>query len=104
MASIAAGQQAPDFQLSDLNGESVRLSEMRGAPVVLNFFHTGCTWCRAMIPQLDAVYDRLENIEIPILGIAVGEDTVELGPLADAGTAGQASIHGGAQVGRSRSC
>jgi len=77
MSTMQVGHEAPDFQLSDLNGETVRLSEMRGTGVVLNFFHTGCTWCRAMIPQLDAVYDRLENIEIPILGIAVGEDTTD---------------------------
>lgn len=30
-----------------------------------------------MLPELDAVYDRKDDIDIPILGIACGEDTVE---------------------------
>jgi peroxiredoxin len=77
MASIEVGREAPDFSLTDLDGERLSLSEMRGAPMVLNFFHTGCTWCRAMIPQLDNIYDRLVNLDVPILGIVVGEDTPE---------------------------
>jgi peroxiredoxin len=78
MATIELGADAPDFGLCDLNGDCVRLSEMRGTPIVLNFFHTGCTWCRAMMPQLDDVYDRYAELDVTILGIAVGEDTEEV--------------------------
>ena len=74
---LQVGTIAPDFELTDLDGESVSLSEMSGAPVVLNFFHTACTWSRTMLPELDAVYDRKDDIDIPILGIACGDDTVE---------------------------
>ncbi len=77
MAIIQAGALAPDFVLEDLNGERAQLSQMLGTPVILNFFHTGCTWCRAMIPQLDEVYDRYTELDVTMLGIAVGEDTPE---------------------------
>lgn len=30
-----------------------------------------------MLPELDAVYDRKDDIEMPILGIACGQDTIE---------------------------
>ncbi len=77
MAIIQPESDAPDFVLLDLNGERVQLSELRGTPVMLNFFHTGCTWCRAMMPQLDAVYDKYSELAVTMLAIAVGEDTPE---------------------------
>lgn len=77
MTKIQPGQDAPDFILLDLNGERAQLSEMRGVPIVLNFFHTGCTWCRAMMPQLDTVYEKYAALDVTMLAIAVGEDTEE---------------------------
>jgi peroxiredoxin len=77
MSTIQPGADAPDFSLTDLNGESVQLSAMLGTPVVLNFFHTGCTWSRAMLPQLDTVYDKYPELDVTMLAIAVGEDTPE---------------------------
>jgi peroxiredoxin Q/BCP len=35
---VKEGQQAPDFELPDQDGESVRLSDLRGRPVVLYFY------------------------------------------------------------------
>jgi len=44
---VAAGDEAPDFELPDQDGEPVRLSELRGQPVVLYFYAKagthGCT-------------------------------------------------------------
>lgn len=77
MATIQPSAPAPDFIIEDLNGERAQLSAMQGSPVILNFFHTGCTWCRAMIPQLDTVYDKYPELDVTMLAIAVGEDTPE---------------------------
>lgn len=44
---LEAGEEAPDFTLSDQNGDELTLSELRGAPVVLYFYPRadtpGCT-------------------------------------------------------------
>lgn len=44
---LAVGDAGPDFLLEDLEGRSVRLSELRNRPVVLRFFVTDCKFCRA---------------------------------------------------------
>jgi peroxiredoxin len=41
------GQPAPDFELSDLDGKRVRLSTLRGRPVVLEWFNPGCPFVNA---------------------------------------------------------
>ena len=39
-AASAKGAQAPDFTLTDLDGDEVSLSDLRGQPVLLNFWTT----------------------------------------------------------------
>jgi len=52
-AGIAeVGDQAPDFQLATLDGATVRLSDLRGTPVVLNFWASWCEPCRAEFPLI----------------------------------------------------
>jgi len=50
------GQPAPDVTLSLVNGQKVRLSELRGEVVVINFWATWCVPCRTELPTLDAYY------------------------------------------------
>ena len=68
--------QAPDFTLQDLSGESVSLADLRGRTVVLNFWATWCGPCRYEIPALNAF--AADHPEIPVLGIAVDGTPSEL--------------------------
>lgn len=52
------GEPAPDFQLMDLNGNPVRLSDFEGRPVVINFWATWCPPCRAEMPDIQAVHSE----------------------------------------------
>ena len=62
------GQPAPDFTLASLDGTSVRLSSLRGTPVVLNFWATWCGPCREEMPTLQASY-AAANGSFVLLGI-----------------------------------
>lgn len=50
------GQLAPEFELTLVDGGKVKLSELRGQVVVLNFWATWCGPCRTELPMLDAYY------------------------------------------------
>ena len=52
-------QHAPDFTVMDEEGNSVRLSDFRGRPVVLNFWASWCPPCRQEMPEFDSAYKEL---------------------------------------------
>src|SRR6516164_4232880 len=55
--SRAAGSRkaAPDWQLTDVDGKSVKLSDFKGKVIILNFWATWCPPCRAEIPGFVAL-------------------------------------------------
>ncbi len=69
-------EQAPDFTATDLDGGELRLSELRGEVVVLNFWATWCGPCRLEIPSFSAFSDA--HPEVRVLGLAVDGSPGEL--------------------------
>ena len=69
---LKVGQQAPDFTLELHGGESVTLSELRGKPVVLNFWATWCPPCLAEMPDFQEVFEEFGD-RIHMLGVGVWE-------------------------------
>jgi cytochrome c biogenesis protein CcmG, thiol:disulfide interchange protein DsbE len=68
----AVGHPAPDFTVTDTQGKTFKLSELRGTPVVLNFWATWCPPCRAELPELQAGSQRLAG-QVAIVGLNQGE-------------------------------
>jgi peroxiredoxin len=71
---VNLGQQAPDFTLDDLGDAPVRLSDLRGKPVVINFWATWCPPCRQEAPALQAAYERYRDQGVVLLGVDSRED------------------------------
>jgi len=74
MSQLLLGADAPDITFTDLGNAPVSLSSLRGEPVLLNFLKSNCTWCRSEMLNLAYVYRRVENVQIKILGVFVGQD------------------------------
>jgi thiol-disulfide isomerase/thioredoxin len=65
-----AGEMAPEWTLEDLAGRPVSLAELRGRPVVIDFWATWCAPCEFQIPVLNQLEERYgERVEV--IGIAV---------------------------------
>ncbi|QHJ70724.1 redoxin domain-containing protein [Planococcus halotolerans] len=73
---LAKGETAPDFELTTLAGESVRLSDYKGKKVILNFWATWCPPCRAEMPDMQKYYDEQadgENVEILAVNLTTAD-------------------------------
>lgn len=70
---LAVGDAAPEFELRTLDGALVRLSDLRGRGVWLNFWASWCTPCRAEMPELVTVGEEAEQQGVTLVAIATGE-------------------------------
>ena len=76
---IQVGNVAPDFQLPNLDYEPMSLNELRGKPVVLNFWATWCPPCVDEMPYLQEIHEEYSDKGLILLAINIGESptTVE---------------------------
>jgi peroxiredoxin len=68
-----AGHPAPDFTLTNLDGEEVSLSDFRGQPVILNFWATWCGPCRVEMPHLQEAFTTHQDDGVVVLGVNLTE-------------------------------
>ncbi len=65
---------APDFERETLAGNTIRLSRLRGAPVILNFWATWCGPCAVEMPILQSVFDTYHATNgLRVLAVNLGE-------------------------------
>ena len=50
--------KAADFTVTDMNGKVVRLSDMKGKIIVVNFWATWCTYCKMEMPDFQEMYEK----------------------------------------------
>lgn len=72
-ATAAERTLAPAFTLPDLAGGEVSLAELRGRPVLIDFWATWCAPCERQVPVLNAFHDKFGD-RIPVLGVSIDVD------------------------------
>lgn len=65
---------APDFTLTDANGQSVKLSDYRGKVVLLNFWATWCGPCQIEIPWFIEFEQQFKSKGFEVVGVSMDED------------------------------
>ncbi|MEA3278718.1 MAG: TlpA disulfide reductase family protein [Pseudomonadota bacterium] len=66
--------QAPDFELTDIDGDTHRLSDYRGKVLIINFWATWCPPCREEMPSMQRAWVNIKEEGILMLAVNVGED------------------------------
>jgi cytochrome c biogenesis protein CcmG/thiol:disulfide interchange protein DsbE len=73
-AGAQVGDQAPDFTLTDLDGNQVRLADLRGRPVLVNFWATWCVPCVAEFPLLVDAQREHAAAGLAVIGVVYNDN------------------------------
>ncbi len=68
-AEFTKGERALDFIVTTIEGEHVKLSELRGKVVVLNFWFTKCGPCKLEMPDLNGLVNEFKDKDVVFLAI-----------------------------------
>ncbi len=74
VVAVEPDQDVPDFTLKAMTGENIRLEELRGQVVLINFWASWCGPCRQEMPILQKIHDRYEPLGFTVLGVNVDEE------------------------------
>jgi thiol-disulfide isomerase/thioredoxin len=78
-AQTAPQVAAPDFELLDLAGKPVHLSDFRGKTVVIDFWATWCPPCVFQVPELNALWEAHREVgDLVVVGVAVDVEGAEV--------------------------
>jgi thiol-disulfide isomerase/thioredoxin len=76
---IVQGMPAPEIDLPTLAGGQVKLSALRGHPVVISFWGTWCPPCRVEFPELVAAYRKYREAGLEVLAVNQRDQETSLG-------------------------
>jgi peroxiredoxin len=70
LVAADAARQKADFTLTDLQGKTWHLQDLRGKVVLVNFWATWCSPCRKEMPDLQALYEKYKDQGFAVLAIS----------------------------------
>ena len=74
VAALELNKPAPDFTLKALDGKNIKLSEMAGNVVLINFWASWCGPCREEMPLLNNLHNKYAPLGFAVFGVNVEED------------------------------
>jgi peroxiredoxin len=74
---LKVGMTAPDFELPDLDGKTMRLSDFRGKVVFLNFWATWCKPCKEEMPSMEVLYKHFAGKDFVIVAVSIDRVTTK---------------------------
>lgn len=80
---LKVGDHAPDFTLTDMEGNSHKLSDYEGQGVFLNFWGTWCEPCVREMPAMDRQYEEYKDQGTQILAINIAQSNFEVQSFID---------------------
>lgn len=66
---LSDGTMAPDWSLPTLTGDTVRLADLRGKVVLIDFFYKSCAPCFAALPILQSLHEKYNDKGVVMIGI-----------------------------------
>ena len=69
---------APAFVLKTVDGKTLRSSDLKGRPVILDFWAMWCAPCRASMPHLSSMQVRYRERGLVVVGLSVDDDDAQL--------------------------
>ncbi len=67
---VSVGSIAPDFELNSINGNKVKLSDLKGKFIVIDFWGAWCFWCMKGVPQMKEYYAKYKD-KVEFIGVDV---------------------------------
>ena len=74
---LPEGSLAPDWSLPTLTGDTIRLADLKGKVVLLDFFYKSCAPCCAAMPVLQSLHEKYKDKGFMMIGIDPIDDPVE---------------------------
>lgn len=73
---LQIGTKAPDWTLVSLNNEIIKLNDIKGKYILIDFFYKGCYPCIQSIPAIQSLHDKYKNKDLIVIGIDPVDDNV----------------------------
>ncbi len=73
LENLTDTNDAPDFLVTDINGNEYSLNSLKGKIIVMNFWFIECNPCVREMPELNKLVESYKNEDVVFLGFAIND-------------------------------